>query len=161
MGTHDVTPVTHKKSVTDGLAAERLRSKDLRAKSAFDLLLRKSQCWPYSQTNGRDAIGMLRSVSPYFRIFLIGVMLVLAASANLLCISYDANDQDDIPPVTVEFKFVFQAPKASPNVQANALMLPAAVLAEGALAQRNDSSVSVLRSDAVNRSPQVFLPLLC
>lgn len=104
---------------------------------------------------------MLRSVSPYFRIYLVGVMLVLAASANLLCISYDANDQDDIPPVTVDFKFVFQAPKASPHVQANALILPPAVLAEGALAQSNDSSVPVLRSEAVNRSPQLFLPLLC
>jgi hypothetical protein len=104
---------------------------------------------------------MLRSVSPYFRIYLVGVMLVLAASANLLCISYDANDQDDIPPVTVELKFIFQVPKASAHVQANALLLPRAVLAQGALAQSNDSSVPVLRSEAVKRSPQLLLPLLC
>jgi hypothetical protein len=79
----------------------------------------------------------------------------------LLCISYDANDQDDIPPVTVELKFIFQVPKASAHVQANALLLPPAVLAEGALAERNDSSVPVLRSEAVKRSPQLLLPLLC
>ncbi len=104
---------------------------------------------------------MLRSVSPYFRIFLVGVMLVLAASASLICISYDADEQDEIPPVTVELKFISESPKAAPQVRADALLVAPSVLTEGVPAQRNYSSVPVPRSEAPNSSPQLLLPLLC
>ena len=33
----------------------------------------------------------------------LALMLLLAASANCLCVSYDTNENDDVPPVNVEF----------------------------------------------------------
>ena len=32
----------------------------------------------------------------------LAVMILLAGAANLICVSYDADDDDDTPPVTVE-----------------------------------------------------------
>lgn len=32
----------------------------------------------------------------------LGMMLLLAGTASLVCVSYDADDDDDTPPVTVE-----------------------------------------------------------
>ena len=38
----------------------------------------------------------------FFRGAVLGVMLLLAGTASLVCVSYDADDDDDTPPVTVE-----------------------------------------------------------
>jgi hypothetical protein len=32
----------------------------------------------------------------------LAIMILLAGAANLICVSYDADDDDDTPPVTVE-----------------------------------------------------------
>ena len=47
------------------------------------------------------------------RNFTLALMLLLAVAASLVSFSYDADTQDDIPPVTVELKFLAQAPIVS------------------------------------------------
>src|SRR5947209_13208652 len=37
-----------------------------------------------------------------FRGAVLGMMLLLAGTANLICVSYDADDDDDTPPITIE-----------------------------------------------------------
>jgi hypothetical protein len=37
---------------------------------------------------------------------LLGLMLLLAGAANLVCISYDADDDEDTPPVSIELNIV-------------------------------------------------------
>lgn len=49
------------------------------------------------------------------RKFILALMLLLAVAASLVSFSYDADAQDDIPPVTVELKFLPQAPIVSQN----------------------------------------------
>ena len=46
---------------------------------------------------------MLVLVQRYARRFTLTLMLLLVASANCLCVSYDTNENDDVPPVNVEF----------------------------------------------------------
>jgi hypothetical protein len=41
-----------------------------------------------------------------FRGFVLGAMLLLAGAANFVCISYDADGDEDTPPVTVELNVV-------------------------------------------------------
>lgn len=49
---------------------------------------------------------MLVLVHRYVRRMILALMLLLAASANCLSVSYDTNQNDDIPPVKVHFCFV-------------------------------------------------------
>ena len=45
---------------------------------------------------------MKPSSTRYFRGVVLGLMLLLAAAANFVSISYDNDDDEDTPPVTVE-----------------------------------------------------------
>ena len=49
---------------------------------------------------------MVEFLHTYFRRMALALMLLLTASANCLSVSYDANQDDEIPPVTVHFCFV-------------------------------------------------------
>ena len=42
----------------------------------------------------------------------LGLMLLLAGTANLVCISYDADDDEDTPPVSVELNLVTPCKKS-------------------------------------------------
>jgi hypothetical protein len=56
-----------------------------------------------------------------FRGAVLGLMLLLACGANLVCISFDTDNDEDTPPITVELSLV--APKRShhlPNKRAQA-----------------------------------------
>jgi hypothetical protein len=56
-----------------------------------------------------------------FRGAVLGMMLLLAAGANLVCISFDTDNDEETPPITVELSLV--APKRSnhlPNKKAPA-----------------------------------------
>jgi hypothetical protein len=59
----------------------------------------------------------MKQLSPISgRNLILAVMLLLAVAASLVSFSYDADTQDDIPPVTVELKFLPQAPRAIQSV---------------------------------------------
>jgi hypothetical protein len=49
---------------------------------------------------------MVLIVQRYVRRMVLAMMLFLVASANCLTVSYDTNENDDIPPVNVHFCFV-------------------------------------------------------
>jgi hypothetical protein len=61
------------------------------------------------------------------RNFILALMLLLAVAASLVSFSYDADDQDDIPPVTVELKFLPQAPTATQSIARAPLSVTPAV----------------------------------
>ena len=42
----------------------------------------------------------------YFRGLVLGTMVLLAGAANLVCISYDDDGDEDTPPVTIELNVV-------------------------------------------------------
>ncbi|HSM85801.1 MAG TPA: hypothetical protein VLT16_06605 [Candidatus Limnocylindrales bacterium] len=56
---------------------------------------------------------MLSIAHRHFRRYVLGLMLLLAASANCLCVSYDTDGDDGVPPSTVEFRFVARNEKAA------------------------------------------------
>jgi hypothetical protein len=49
---------------------------------------------------------MILLVQKYARRSTLALMFLLAASANCLFVSYDTNENDDVPPVKVHFCFV-------------------------------------------------------
>jgi hypothetical protein len=57
-------------------------------------------------------------VHKYLRRTALATMLLVAACANCFCVSYDANDDDDVPPVTIELKFVSPAGRSVGSRQA-------------------------------------------
>lgn len=76
----------------------------------------------------------LRTMKQCWRIpgrnFILGLMLLLAVAASLISFSYDADTQDDIPPVTVELKFLPQTPTfTQSSVQSPSSFLPLAAIA--------------------------------
>jgi hypothetical protein len=64
---------------------------------------------------------MKPSLTKYFRGVVLGLMLLLAATANFVSISYDNDDDEDTPPVTVELSLAapvrkdVQLPKSHPS----------------------------------------------
>ena len=54
---------------------------------------------------------MASFVNRWLRGTVLGVMLLLAATANLVSFSYDADDDDDTPPVNVELNIVTSTKK--------------------------------------------------
>src|SRR5712672_2744589 len=42
----------------------------------------------------------------------LGMMLLIAGAANLICVAYDADDNDETPPVTVELSVVAPCKKS-------------------------------------------------
>jgi hypothetical protein len=49
---------------------------------------------------------MWKILHRYFRGVVLGLMLLLAGAANLVCVSYDADNDEDTPPVTVEMNLI-------------------------------------------------------
>ena len=49
---------------------------------------------------------MWKILHKYFRGVVLGLMLLLAGAANLVCVSYDADNNEDTPPVTVEMNLI-------------------------------------------------------
>jgi hypothetical protein len=47
-----------------------------------------------------------------FRGAILGMMLLLAGTANLVCLSFDADDDEDTPPVSVELNIVAPCKKS-------------------------------------------------
>lgn len=90
----------------------------------------------------------------------LAMVMLLIAGADLVPFSYDADEQDDIPPVTVELRFLPQSPRAALDLGVHAV-----------------AHVPVFRSVALNviavaearytlpqegkAPPQLFVPLLC
>jgi|SRR5579864_5336346 len=67
-----------------------------------------------------------------FRGAVLGLMLLLAGAANLVCVSYDTDNDEDTPPITVEMNLVTPRKNThlpNKNVQAETIRqkdLPAA-----------------------------------
>jgi hypothetical protein len=55
----------------------------------------------------------------YYRGAVFGLMLLLAGAANMVCFSYDADNDEDTPPVTIELHVV--APERGHSAQARAV----------------------------------------
>jgi hypothetical protein len=104
----------------------------------------------------------MRSViSSSFRLLLIGAMMLIAASANLLCVSYDADGQDSVPPVTVELKFISQSPRSAQVTRAGALILPPAIIQSLSVPDAGFVPAPDAGHVSANGSPQFLIPLLC
>lgn len=94
-----------------------------------------------------------------FRSTVLALMLLLAGTANLVSVSYDADDDDDTPPVTVELNLVAPCKKSiqGPRQQAHARAFrlcdekPQAEL----LASVQFEAAPLLK----NGSPQLVVPL--
>jgi hypothetical protein len=94
-----------------------------------------------------------------FRGAVLGLMLLLAGGANLVCISFDTDNDEDTPPITVELNLV--APKRShhlPNKKAQAEVVRQKDLASGSPGLV--ATVYVDSMPAANAgSPQEVIPL--
>src|SRR5947209_6834857 len=94
-----------------------------------------------------------------FRGAVLGLMLLLAAGANMVCISFDTDNDEETPPITVELSLV--APKRSnhlPNKQAQA-----ETIRQNDLQATSPTLVAEVNLDAAPileaRSPQQVIPL--
>jgi hypothetical protein len=94
-----------------------------------------------------------------FRGVVLGLMLLLACGANLVCISFDTDNDEDTPPITVELSLV--APKRShslPNKRAQA-----EVVRQKDLEAASPSLVATVYVDSMpsvnSGSPQEVIPL--
>ena len=94
-----------------------------------------------------------------FRGAVLGLMLLLAGSANLVCLSFDADDNDDTPPVNVELNIVAPCKKA---IQAPKLYSVAtASLRDGLPAEPKPASSVLVTSPILlhQESPELQVPL--
>lgn len=84
---------------------------------------------------------------------------MLLVAANLVSISYDADDQDELPPVTVELKFLPQ----SPRVEFDHRSRPVHSLPVFSTSHRVDRVLQAMhtRPQLEKGSPQLLVPLLC
>lgn len=93
------------------------------------------------------------------RATVLGLMLLLAGAANLVCISYDADDDEDTPPISVELNIVtpskrsIQLPKL--HTYASAFLIPDEKSSIELLALARFDSASHLNDGA----PQLMVPL--
>jgi hypothetical protein len=89
----------------------------------------------------------------------VGLMLLLAATANLVSFSYDADDDDDTPPITVEINVGAPVKKATHLVKqqssAEAAQLKSQVPVAEQIASAGVSPVPRLHLT----SPQLVIPL--
>jgi len=90
---------------------------------------------------------------------LLGLMLLLAGAANLVCISYDADDDEDTPPVSVELNIVAPSKRSIqlPKLQTHARSprLHSAQPATGLLASAGFEQAPQLQEGP----PQMVIPL--
>lgn len=57
---------------------------------------------------------MLSIANKYLRAAMLALVLLPAASVNCLCVSYDMDDDDNIPPVNVELSVITPSRSVSP-----------------------------------------------
>jgi hypothetical protein len=93
-----------------------------------------------------------------FRGAVLGLMLLLAGSANLVCLSFDADDNEDTPPVSVELNIVAPCKKA---MQAPKLDSVATVSVRDALLASPKPASVVVTSPILltQESPELQVPL--
>lgn len=99
----------------------------------------------------------------YLRSSLLGLALLLAGLASFVSLSYDADEQDSIPPVTVELKFVVRASACAHGSQLGSTV----AVDHNIRSARSRMAVEVTLNDVqtnrgfLSSSPQRLLPLLC
>jgi hypothetical protein len=94
------------------------------------------------------------------RNLILALMVLLAVAASLVSFSYDADTQDDIPPVTVELKFLQQAPTVTQNV-ARAPVAIAPVISASMLFNLSSVSFPTPAHPVPQLSLQLAPPLRC
>ena len=89
----------------------------------------------------------------------LGLMLLLAATANLVSFSYDADDDDDTPPVNIELNIVTSTKKPAHLVKHHSSVPASRVENEGIAVEETASTAlhSVLPIEKA--SPQLAIPL--
>lgn len=86
--------------------------------------------------------------------------MLLVAAANLVFISYDPDDQDEVPPVTLELKFLPQSPRVASDLRSRAVhSLPVFSALKHQTHGLADSAYT--RPQLEKGSPQLLVPLLC
>jgi hypothetical protein len=98
-----------------------------------------------------------------FRSCLLGLALLLAGLANFVSLSYDADEQDQIPPVTVELKFVVRAAAGTHAAQFMSVAMNHSDTGPvrshlPVVASFNNAGAD---SDSLTYSPLRLTPLLC
>jgi hypothetical protein len=98
-----------------------------------------------------------------FRSSLLGLALLLAVLANFVSFSYDADEQDSVPPVRVELKFVV---RSSLRAHAFQSTLTATSHHDAGTARSQMPAIVALHDaefmlEMPVTSPQRLLPLLC
>jgi hypothetical protein len=102
---------------------------------------------------------MAQLLRKLFRGTVLGLMLLLAGAANLVCISYDADDDEDTPPISVELNIVtpckrsIQLPKL--QIHARTFRLQDEKPSTGLLASAQFQPAPLLNEGP----PQLLLPL--
>lgn len=90
----------------------------------------------------------------------LGAMMLLVSAANLVSISYDADDQDEVPPVTVELKFVVHSLRSASDLRPRAVDF-LAVFSTVEHKTYGLAETAYTRAQLEKGSPQLLVPLLC
>lgn len=95
----------------------------------------------------------------WLRATVLGVMLLLAATANLVSFSYDADDDDDTPPVNVELSIVTSPERPAHLVKHHLSMRVPHVPCERPSSDHTGSAQFDSSSLLDKTSPQLVIPL--
>ena len=90
----------------------------------------------------------------------LGAMLLLVATASLVSVSYDSDDRDEAPPVTLEMKFLLQSPRASSDLRTHAVAVSPAFLRNG-YPKTRVAAVRYISLQSEKGHSQLLVPLLC
>jgi hypothetical protein len=94
-----------------------------------------------------------------FRGAVFGLMLLLAGSANLVCLSFDADDNEDTPPVNVELNIVAPCKKAIQAPKLHSVATASLHSSELPVAPKPASSIFAAPILLDQESPQLQVPL--
>jgi hypothetical protein len=97
----------------------------------------------------------------YLRGAVFGLMFLLAGSSSCICDSYDADPNDNIPPVRVQFNYVVPGASNVHTVKDHASVRPAALALYRAGMHTGSAAFSASDSTLAfsPASPQLLLPL--
>jgi hypothetical protein len=94
-----------------------------------------------------------------FRGTVLGLMFLLAGTANLVCVSYDADDNDDTPPISIELSILAPCKKgiqvAAPHAHSQAFRLQD----EKPVISQVSSAIFATPTLLEQKSPQLLVPL--